>query len=229
MSTPLIHDERVQKFRDIDIYPVTAEALSNGRSDFDVLDGIIAGGARVIQLRDKMSSVRELYSKAKRFRDVTAANEVLLIINDHIDIAIAVDADGVHLGQDDFPAAIARAMIPDKIMGCSTHTLEEAEQAERDGADYVNIGPIYATGTKQGLHTFLGPEMITRIAPHLSVPFTVMGGIKQSNLPDVLAAGAARIAVVTAITQAPDIATAVRDFRGQINVTAPTLNESVAS
>jgi thiamine-phosphate pyrophosphorylase len=141
---------------------------------------------------------------------------VLLIINDHLDIALAVGGDGVHLGQDDLPLMAARRLAPDLVIGISTHSLEEALDAQRQGADYVNIGPVFATSTKAGVDRGLGPEAIASIGSRLSVPFTVMGGITAVNLDEVLAAGARRIAMITAITQAADIAETVQLFRRKI-------------
>ncbi len=209
-------NERLARFQDVDIYPVTCQQLSLGRTDEAMLDAIIAAGARIVQLRDKEASKRELYRKAEHFRRVTALHGVLLIINDHVDIALAVDADGVHLGQDDLPVTVARSLIPDKIIGASTHSIEEACKAETDGADYINIGPIYTTGTKAGISGFLGPEAIREIGPRTKLPFTVMGGIKPHNLAPVLEAGATRIAVVTAITMQPDMAGATASLRQRI-------------
>ncbi|GBE16031.1 thiamine-phosphate synthase [bacterium BMS3Abin14] len=183
----------------------------------EVLDGLIRGGARIVQLRDKDASKGDLYQVAMRFREITSKAGILLIINDHVDIALAVDADGVHLGQDDLPVEAARRIGPDLLVGISTHTLGEALAAQSSGADYINIGPIFYTGTKGGISDFLGPEAITAIGSGLEIPFTVMGGIKQTNIHEVLARGARRIAVVTALTQATDIAAAVRAMRGAIS------------
>lgn len=199
-----------------DVYPVTCERLSNGRTDLEVLDAVIRGGARMIQLREKDLSKRDLYRLALKFREVTAQAKVLLIMNDHLDIALAVDADGVHLGQEDLPVEAARRIAPGLILGASTHSLEEALKARQDGADYVNIGPIFPTKTKAGIEHFLGPEAISAISPHLDIPFTVMGGINDSNIDQVLEHGARRVAMVTAITRAPDIAAAVAAFREKI-------------
>jgi thiamine-phosphate pyrophosphorylase len=118
---------------------------------------------------------------------------------------LAVDADGVHLGQDDLPIAAARGIAPQLLLGASTHSMEEAKRAQNDGADYVNIGPIFPTKTKEGVEQFLGPKAISTIATEIRIPFTVMGGIDESNIDQVLMAGARRVAMVTAITQAPDI------------------------
>jgi thiamine-phosphate pyrophosphorylase len=204
------------RFQQVDIYPVTCEPLSAGRSDFELLEGVIQGGANIIQLREKQYSKRDFYHLALKFREITARAGLLLIINDHVDIALAIEADGVHLGQDDLPLPAARKLAPELLIGASTHSLEEALQAQRDGADYINIGPVFPTKTKEGIEGFLGPEAIPVISSRIRIPFTVMGGITASNIDQVLACGARRVAMVTAITQAPDIADAVRSLRQKI-------------
>ncbi len=212
-----MYQGRLEQFRSVDIYPVlSGPDLSLGRSWEEVLDGVLAGGARIVQIRGKELTRRELFDVAMMARRRTEESRALLIINDHLDIAMAVDADGVHLGQDDLPIEAARRIAPDLILGASSHTLEEAFEAQRQGASYVNIGPIFPTKTKGGLPKFLGPEAITKIAPQLSVPFTTMGGITLENVQQVLDAGAQRIAVVTAITAQQDIARAVKEFRKAI-------------
>jgi len=212
----MTREQRLAMFHGVDIYPVTCEQLSAGRSNLEVLEGVIRGGARIIQLREKDYSTRSLYRLAVQFREMTARAGVLLIINDRIDIAMAVDADGVHLGQDDLPIPVARSLAPELLIGASTHSLEEALRAQEEGADYVNIGPIFPTSTKACTTDFLGPEAITAISPRLRVPFTVMGGISGSNLDQVIARGAKRIAMVTAITQAPNISETVSTLRSRI-------------
>jgi thiamine-phosphate pyrophosphorylase len=211
-------DREIRKgmFAGVDIYPVTCRKLSAGRSDLEVLEAVIRGGSKIIQLREKECGGGELYRLALQFREITEPAGVLLIINDHLDIALAVGADGVHLGQDDLPVAVARRLAPDLLIGASSHSLEEALAAQRAGADYVNIGPIFPTNTKEVGTRILGPDAIVVIAPHLSVPFTVMGGINGSNIDQVVAAGARRVAVVTAITQAPDMAAACAELRSRI-------------
>ena len=214
--TSSVRQERAAKFREIDLYPVTCEKLSAGRVNLEILQAVIEGGAKIIQLREKECSTRELYHLAERFREATTRAGMLLIINDRIDIALAVGADGVHLGQDDLPIPAARRLAPDLILGASTHSLEEALCAEREGADYVNIGPIFPTSTKEGVSRFLGPEAISAISPRLRIPFPVMGGIHARNLDEVLEHGARRVAMVSEITQAPNIAEAVRELRQRI-------------
>ncbi len=209
-------EARKNAFKQVDIYPVTCERLSNGRSNLEVLKAVIQGGARIIQLREKEYSGKKMYDLALKFREITNKAGVLLIINDHVDIAMAVEADGVHLGQDDFPLKAAIKIAPQLLIGASTHSLKEAIQAQKEGADYINIGPIFPTGTKEGIEHFLGPEAIAAISPEIDVPFTVMGGISESNIDQVLANGARRVAMVTAITQAPDIAAQVKSLREKI-------------
>ncbi|MBC8431000.1 MAG: thiamine phosphate synthase [Desulfobacterales bacterium] len=209
-------EARRNAFKQVDIYPVTCERLSNGRSNLEVLKAVIQGGARIIQLREKEYSGKKMYDLALKFREITTKAGVLLIINDHVDIAMAVEADGVHLGQDDFPLNAAKKIAPELLIGASTHSLKEAIQAQKEGADYINIGPIFPTGTKEGIERFLGPEAIAAISPAIDVPFTVMGGISESNIDQVLTSGARRVAMVTAITQAPDITAKVKALREKI-------------
>ncbi len=207
---------RRKMFQQVDVYPVTCEELSGGRSNLEVLEAVIRGEAKVIQLREKDYQKKDLYHLALKFREMTAKDRVLLIINDHVDIALAVDADGVHLGQEDLPVQVAKKLAPELLIGASTHSLEQALQAQKDGADYINIGPIFPTGTKEGAEGSLGTEAITKISPSLEVPFTVMGGINEANIDQVLAKGARRVAMVTAITKAPDIAAKVKSLKEQI-------------
>jgi len=209
-------EARRQMFQQVDVYPVTCEELSEGRSNLEVLEAVIRGGAKIIQLREKEYQKKDLYHLALKFREMTAKAGVLLIINDHVDIALAVGADGVHLGQEDLPVQVATKLAPELLIGASTHSLEDVLQAQKDGADYVNIGPIFPTRTKEGVERVLGPETIATISPHVEVDFTVMGGINEANIDQVLAQGALRVAMVTAITRATDIAAKVRSLKEKI-------------
>lgn len=217
MSDPMsdLHARRAALLEKVDLYPVTGQLHSAGRSTEQIVKAVLAAGCRMVQIREKNLSKRALFELAVRLRAMVPP-DVLMFINDHLDVALAVGADGVHLGQDDLPLEQARKLAPDLLLGGSSHSLEEALAVQAAGADYVNIGPIYATETKEGISKFLGPEAISSIAPKLNIPFTVMGGIKLSNLDQVLAAGARRIAVVTAVTAADDPEAAARQFRQQI-------------
>jgi thiamine-phosphate pyrophosphorylase len=212
--------DRTTIFRDqVTLYPVSCERLAKGRSDFEWLDAVLAGGARIVQLRDKESTDRLLFEKAQVFRQKTAALGALLIINNRLDIALAVSADGIHLGNHDLPPEEARRLAPDLIIGVSANTIEQAATAAAAGASYYNIGPLFPTATKEGLSTFLGAEAIKRFAATSALPFTVMGGIKLQHIQELTALGAKRIAVVTALTQADDIEAETRKWLSAIQVT----------
>lgn len=206
MTTNKILAARVAVFvNQVDIYPVSCEKLANGRTDLEWLDNVLAGGARIVQLRDKISDDRALYEKALAFRRRTTAAGALFLVNNRLDIAILAEADGVHLGNSDIPVEAARQLAPEMLIGISTNSKEQAASAEARGASYYNIGPIFETKTKSGLTDFVGIEAIKTYSTMSRLPFTVMGGIKFNHLPDLTAHGARRIAVVTALTQAADI------------------------
>ncbi len=208
-----IHDERVERFTNIDIYPVISSEFTLERDVLDVLRQIAAGGAKIVQLREKNMTKREILALAREYRRITSEYDMLLMINDHLDIALAVGADGVHLGQDDLPVRVARELAPDLLLGCSTHNFEEIEEAEDSGASCINIGPIFTTNTKAVNCGALGIDYLKQAASRTKLPFSVMGGIKEQHIPELLAAGASRIAMVTEITQAPDITARVRKLR----------------
>jgi thiamine-phosphate pyrophosphorylase len=208
-----ILSENMELFSQIDLYPVISSEFTNGRDVIEVLQQIAAGGAKIVQLREKNLSKAAIYQLALKYRKITADNNMLLILNDHLDIALAVQADGVHLGQDDLPLTAARGLTTQLILGSSTHNLAEAKQAIANGADYINIGPIYATQTKQLSYDSLGLETMHQVAAEVNIPFTVMGGIKEHHLDELINLGARHIAMVTEITQAADITARVKQLR----------------
>jgi thiamine-phosphate pyrophosphorylase len=197
------------------LYLVTDERVSRGRSHLEVAEAAIGGGADVIQLRDKTASSGVLYQVALALRKVTRDAKVPLIINDRLDIALAVDADGVHVGQDDLPASVVRKLLgPGKILGVSTETPEEALQAEKDGADYLGVGPIFeARGTKTDAGEPKGPGMIAPIRGRCRLPIVAIGGIKAGNARSVRDAGADAVAVISDIVGAEDIEEAARRMK----------------
>lgn len=208
--------EQMERFEQTDLYVVITQAFCAGRSSVDVLDSVLDAGVKLVQLREKDLDDRALYEFAKQFRERTSAAGALLIIDDRVDIALAVGADGVHLGQYDMPVETARRIAPDLIIGVSTHSLEEAMAAQSGGASYVNIGPIFETRTKEVSTGSVGPELIDAVRPHLHIPFTCMGGIKLHNIHEVLKRGAHHVAVVTAVTEAAEVGLAARQFRDKI-------------
>jgi len=207
---------RMRRFQDSDLYVVITQAFCASRTALDVLDAVLEAGVRLVQFREKGLEDAEFYRRCLQFRERTRDAGALLIADDRVDIALATGADGVHLGQQDMPVRAARLIAPDLIIGASTHSLGEAVTAQEAGASYVNIGPIFATQTKAVPTGAVGPEMIDAIAPHLTVPFTCMGGIKLDNVGEVLRRGARHVAVVTAVTAAADVKAAARDLRHAI-------------
>lgn len=208
--------ERMAAFAQSDLYLVITEAYCAGRSSVAILEDALDAGVRLIQLREKELSDELLYRRALQFRELTARKRALLIIDDRVDVALATGADGVHVGQDDLPVDVVRILGPDLIVGCSTHTVQEALAAEKAGASYVNIGPIFPTQTKAGVTSGLGLAAIDQITRHLTVPWTVMGGIRACNIGQVLEQGARHVAVVTAVTSANDVRTSCRELRRRI-------------
>ena len=208
-----LYEKRLKQFvEEVGVYPVSCEKLAAGRTDREWLDQVIAGGAKIVQLRDKESTDQELLAKARYFREKTREAGVLFFLNDRLDIALLTDVDGMHVGQKDLPPAEIRKLAPDILIGFSCNTEEQTmalgKEVEQNNSavSYYNIGPLFETGTKEGLHHFLGADGIEKFSRHCALPFTVMGGIKLNHLDELLSVGARRIAVVTAISMDEDIA-----------------------
>ncbi len=208
-----LRKQRAERFRNTGLYLVIGHEFTNGRSVLDVLAAAADGGVRTVQLREKNLSGRELTLLAEKFRRKCDELGVLMLMNDHVDIALAIGADGVHLGQDDMPLEAARRIAPELILGRSTHSVEQALEAQAQGADYVNLGPVFPTRTKNTPVQPLGLEIIRNAAPKLSIPFSVMGGVKEHNIPQLYDAGARIFAMVTELTQADDVAAKARAMR----------------
>ncbi len=188
------------------LYVITDEHLSN-RTHLDIAREAIAGGTDVIQLRDKQSAARKLYEDGIQLRQVTRETNIPFIVNDRVDIAQAVDADGVHLGQADLPVPVARRLLgPDKILGCSASAPEEAMQGERDGADYLGVGPVFeARKTKTDAGQPKGLHLIEQIKQVCQIPVVAIGGIHHDNARSVINAGADCLAVISAVVTADDV------------------------
>ncbi len=207
------HKEKaLEKFSRITLYPVITSGFCAGRDPVFAAESVLKGGAGIVQLREKHMTKKEIFFLAVKFREITEKYGALLIINDHIDIALAVKADGVHLGQDDIPVDAAAGAAPGLIKGVSTHNLKQALEAQEKGADYINIGPVYATNTKETGIAPLGIEKMREISEKIKIPFTVMGGIKKKHLPELKKAGAVKTAMVTEITEANDITGKVKEL-----------------
>jgi thiamine-phosphate pyrophosphorylase len=188
------------------IYCITDESHSAGRSNVETAEKMIQAGIKIIQYRDKDKSIKEKYIECKKIREMTKKAGVCFIVNDHADIAKAVDADGVHIGQDDLPVHEVRKVIgEDKIIGVSTHSPEQGIAAVNSGADYIGAGPVFKTYTKKDVCDPVGFEYLDFVVSNLDIPFVAIGGIKKHNLKEVISRGAKCAALVTEITQADDI------------------------
>ena len=198
------------------LYAILDRSVARGRELPELLEAVLAGGGRLVQLREKTMPLAELLPLAQRL--VRRCREVgaTLIVNDRADLALAVGAHGLHVGQDDLPARNARALLaPGMILGVSTHDPEQVRQAVRDGADYVAVGSIFPTSTKAGFQ-LVGPDLIRRVRPDVPVPLVGIGGITAENAPAVLAAGADAVAVISALCAASDPEAATRGFLARI-------------
>ena len=186
------------------LYIILDKSLIGRKSELEVASRVIDGGATAIQLRDKFSDDQHLIRVGTKLRKITRKNKVGLIINDRIDIALAVDADGVHLGQEDLPLKFARRLIDKRIIGISTHSLVQAKRAEKEGADYISVGPIFATSSKPELVP-VGTAIISRIKKEVSLPLVAIGGIKPNNIKKVIARNTEGIAIASAVLKSKKI------------------------
>lgn len=201
---------------DWDVYLVTQGSLSKDRSTREIVQAAIDGGVGVVQLREKDMSARERYELGLDLREMTREAGVPLIVNDRVDIAGAVDADGIHLGDADLPVEVARESLgEDAIVGRSVSFVEDAREAQRAGADYLGVGAIYATGSKDDIDDeeyAIGLDRLESIVEAVDIPVVGIGGVDASNADDVAAAGADGVAVITAITGADDPEAATREL-----------------
>ncbi|WP_435166444.1 thiamine phosphate synthase [Paenibacillus glycanilyticus] len=198
--------------KDFRLYAITGEQFHPGRDMLEVMEEAIKGGVDIIQLRDKDSSPEEVLRKARALRELTRKYGVTFIVNDYIDIALEVDADGVHLGQNDVSLTEARERVGDKIIGISTHAIEEALLAEEQGADYIGVGPVFPTKTKVDVVDPVTVAYVRQVAEKVRIPFVAIGGIKLGNVDEVLAAGATRICAVSEIVGSSDVAGTCQAF-----------------
>lgn len=202
--------------RDFRLYAITGEQFHPGRELIVVMEEAILGGVDIIQLRDKKSTKREVLRKAVDLRELTRKHKVTFIMNDHIDVALAVGADGIHLGQDDLPIAAARKIVGDMIIGISTHSIQEARLAEQEGADYIGVGPVFATKSKEDVVSPVTTSYVREVAGEIRIPFVAIGGIKLHNVDQVLEAGASRICAISEIVGSQDVRGTCEAFVGKI-------------
>lgn len=195
------------------LYGITAERFSAGRTNVEVARQMLAGGIRLIQYREKRphKSFAAMLEECRAIRALTREAGALFLVNDYPALAQLVDADGVHVGQDDLPVAEVRRLLgPDKLIGLSTHSPAQAAAAVEDGADYIGVGPIFATQTKEDVCAPVGLGYLEHVVRTCPLPFVAIGGIKEHNLGEVTGRGARTVCLVTEIVGAPDIPATVR-------------------
>lgn len=194
------------------LYVVLDRTAARGRDLNSLLAAVIDGGCRMVQLREKEWPSGRLLPLARRLRDRCRTAGVTFIVNDRVDVAVAVEADGVHVGQDDLPAGLARPLLrAGMVLGVSTHDIEQARAARDDGADYVAVGSMFPTATKPDFQ-LVGPALIRKLRGEIRVPLVGIGGITHDNVADVVRAGADGVAVISAVCAAPDPGAATRRF-----------------
>jgi thiamine-phosphate pyrophosphorylase len=184
---------------------VTDSLLIGDRSLSEVVAAATEGGVKVIQYRDKKATTRQMVERASKLAQICHQSGAYLLINDRLDVALAVDADGVHVGQDDMPASLARKLLgPEKLLGVTVHNEEEMRRAEAEGADHLSVAPVFATSTKPDHQTPLGIEGVKTLVRATGLPVVAIGGINSSNASEVVRTGVEGICVVSAVMAAPD-------------------------
>ncbi|HOO40769.1 MAG TPA: thiamine phosphate synthase [Syntrophales bacterium] len=198
--------EKMQRFETKGIYGITAENLSAGRKNSQVVREMLEAGIRIIQYREKKKSMAEKYEECLELRRMTRDYGALFIVNDHPDLCLLTDADGVHVGQDDYPVAAVRGLIgPERILGWSTHEPRQLQEAHALGVDYAGVGPLFETHTKEDVMAPVGLSYLEWAVANTKIPFVAIGGIKEHNFPEVASRGAKCICLVSEITENPDI------------------------
>lgn len=199
------------------LFPLYIILDAKYRNPVELLKKVISGGAKAVQLRDKINNKRKILETALSLKKICQKSNVLFLVNDYVDIALAVDADGVHLGEDDLPIQEVRKILPfDKIIGFSVHNLKEAKKAEREGADYISIGAVYPTSTKEDA-ILVKPSLIKEIKSKVSLPIIAIGGINESNLDKVMKFGVDGVAVAKAVLDESSPKTAVKGILSKLN------------
>lgn len=197
-----------------DIYAITDSRLSLGRPLEEVATALLGAGVRILQYREKHLKGGEMLEECRMLRRLTSEAKACFIVNDHVDIAMLVQADGVHVGQEDLPVPEVRKLVgPDMIIGLSTHEPGQALAAKELGADYLGVGPIFATQTKEDVVAPVGFAYLDWVAANIDLPFVAIGGIKAHNIGDVARHGARCCSLVSELVGAPDIAASVRAVR----------------
>lgn len=199
---------------DTDIYCLTAQKFSKGRSNIDVVRQMLDNDIKLIQYREKEIKSGQKYKECCEIRNMTRQAGAAFIINDDIDLAMMVEADGIHIGQEDFPVPVVRKLIGEKMaIGLSTHNPDQAREAVELGVDYIGVGPIYRTYTKEDVCDPVGFDYLDYVVKNINIPFVAIGGIKLNNINELTTRGVKCAALVTEIVGAEDIGATIRDLR----------------
>ena len=202
-----------EKLKKIDLYFITDSRLTK-KTVLEDVESALKAGVKIVQYREKEKNTREMIEEAEKINRLCKKNNALFIINDRVDIALAVDADGIHLGNDDMPYHTARKILGNKkIIGLTVHNAGEAVKAEKEGADYIGVSPIFKTQTKTDAGKPGGIKLIEEIKCKVKIPFVAIGGINKTNIKDVLKAGAKSAAIISAIVTKADVKKECKKFR----------------
>ena len=214
-ETKIIKQNSLKNFSDVRLYVIISSGLAK-KPVLETLQEVIQGGADAVQLREKTMSDGEFLALAKEFRRITSQSKILFIVNDRAEIAKKVDADGLHIGQSDLTIHSARKIIGyDRILGVSTHTIVQARKAQLEGADYISVGPLFPTITKD-YEPPVGLDYLKEVKRNITIPFVAIGAINHENLNEILLAGGLRVAICSAIICSNDILQTTRSFKAQI-------------
>jgi len=214
-ETKIIKQNSLKNFSDVRLYVIISSGLAK-KPVLETLQEVIQGGADAVQLREKTMPDGEFLALAKEFRRITSQSKILFIVNDRAEIAKKVDADGLHIGQSDLTIHSARKIIGyDRILGVSTHTIVQARKAQLEGADYISVGPLFPTITKD-YEPPVGLDYLKEVKRNITIPFVAIGAINHENLNEILLAGGLRVAICSAIICSNDILQTTRSFKAQI-------------
>jgi thiamine-phosphate pyrophosphorylase len=224
LSSRLMRQQKLKQLTGL--YVIIDTQILSPKGEVDAARKAIRGGAKAIQLRDKKYAKGILLTIAQKLKDLCHRSNILFIVNDYLDIAIAAEADGLHIGQEDLPLSVVRKELPiDKIVGISTTTLSQAQKAEAEGADYIAVGSIFSSSTKTSANV-VGLEHLHKVRKKVSIPIVAIGGINKENIREVVAAGAESAAVISAALTQKDIESATRQLVQEIEKKTKSHKES---
>ncbi len=201
------------------IYGILGEEFSRGRGNVKTAELLVEGGIDILQYREKRhkKSYQSMYEECLAIRKITREAGIPFIVNDFLDLALAVEADGIHQGQDDLPISVVKGLAPHLMVGCSTHFPDQAARAKADGADYIGVGPVFPTQTKEDVCDAVGFTYLDHVVRNGELPFVAIGGIKRHNMKEVISRGAKTVCLVTEIIAADDVVLRLKEIKDIYN------------